>query len=34
MRLEGRGSSHSVTFFVDGDRDFRPKFEVGIDFEL
>lgn len=26
------GCSRQVSFFVDGDGDFRPKFKIGIDF--
>jgi hypothetical protein len=32
-RLGGLGGSREVSFYADGDGDFRPKFKYDIDFE-
>jgi hypothetical protein len=32
-RLGGMGCSREVSFYADGDGDFRPKFKFDIDFE-
>lgn len=32
--LGGIGSSRELSFYADGDGDFRPKFKTDVDFEI